>query len=307
MKKLSADVSQACELLDRCFANSGDPEVLAMFQKLGLPLASIELHKHRLARVANSQRLAKQLTQNRTALEAARDKLTALETQSTLLTNQIESLSTQLADAKKSNDFTKLNELTKTLSPQLAKAQNSLESLKPEFDAAQEAFTLAKSNFAASEIAFESLAMVELMPLAVQVAVGVSAAQTDDDLELAKIDTLLNFGNAALKTEARDYDVRGGDFAPVGAINKFYESGGVPGNWVAPLCFDESGTRLHGDGLFKPFPETIFNMLAEVRLNVARLEQRRAELLGAVERVAAENRTLLESVYVAPLRSELMV
>ncbi len=267
----------------------------------------MDVHRERLARVEHNKALARKLNTYDAVYTQAKQSIQSVEASKATIESRIAETSSKLTALQSVNPPTgDVSNQIATLAPQLAQDQNKLAQIEIELTQLASELSQAETNLIASQRALDELAKPELLPLSVQLGLKRSRSsrvKTDD--RLAKVQQLLVLGRAALKIEARQYNVRAGDRPAVGAMQRFYELNGVVGKFAVPCCFDESGTLPYGSGVWVPFVDEVNSMLADVRVAVAALEVEESQLLAKASSGLEDDQTAIESVYVKDLKAEL--
>ena len=302
-----SDVIALAELFESLVSRADDPEVQTLFELMGLSDGAINAHRARMDKVEHYKSSARRLNEYEAAYNQAKDALTTAQVQRQAAESRITDLANQLNAAQSHNPPT--NESAKIVSdvaPLLAQAENKLVEIENEISQRTSELAACEVNLIASQKAFDDLANPANLPLSVQIGLRKSrSSRSSSDDRLTAVQQLLTLGRAALRIGVRDYNVRAGDKPPVGALNEFYRQGGVPLVFTAPTCFNESGSLLHGTGLWTPFAEEINRMLSEVRTSVSALEVEESKLLAASASGFNQDKATVESVYIDDLRKEL--
>lgn len=290
-----------------------DDDARTLLELIGITDFAIESHRSRLAKIEHAKNWARKLPAFETSYQLARTNLeTALQAMSAI-SARIAEYKSQINIARSHNPPSDGDaQLIASLVPQLASDENRLIEVENEVEECKRSLSAAEVDLIASQRAMDDLARPELLPLSVQLALKQTKAvrgATDDRLQ--KVQQLLVLGRAALRIENRVYDYRRGDVPALGALKAFIEQGGLGGiaggRFNVPVLFDESGTRMHGDGLMKPIANEINRMLSELRTAVAALEVEEGQLLAQANSGYAQDVETCESVYVAGLRRELAI
>lgn len=287
MKKLSKELTALCDSLDAAL-HSDSTDVETLFTLLGVGRDEFNRLKSQISKAAFHIQLARKIPQFQTALASIRATLQSHQ-------QALEQARTQVDQA----------------GDPVARAGllNCIERMESELVALVQQEKRAEVELAGAENSLKALGKIELMPLRIKLAVAMSANERDEaSNELARVVNLIAWGNAALATKDQAYDARRGSHPPLAAIEQFYKGGGFGGQSLrpAPILFNDSGLIANGSGLYQPIPGKVAAMLAEVRLAVANLEVRRAELEQRCQGVDNERRRALDAVYLDGLRAELV-
>lgn len=302
-----SDVVLLADLFESLVGRTDDPDVQTLFELLGIPDSIVDRHRRRLASVEHNKALARKLPAFQDSHLLARQNLATSQAAKSALETRIADLTSQLNIARSHNPPTDADiQIISSLSPQLASDENKLLSIDDEITERAREVQASEVNLVASQQALAALGNAANLPLRVQLGLRQSkSTRSTTDERLRTVQELLTLGRASLTIQAKTYNYARGERPATGAMERFYRLGGCGAMFSAPCCFDESGTRLHGDGLLKPFAAEINRMLSEVRVAVSKLEVEESQLLAQAASGFDDDRSAIEAVYVDDLRKEL--
>lgn len=307
-KNPSSDISSFATQFETMLARNDD-DTVALFELLGISDSTLNAHRQRIARVEANKGLARRLNEFKAAHATATDALRIANQSKEVLENRIKEQTSKLQSLQSVNPPTSdTSQQVASLAPQNAKDQTQLVKVEEEVATLKRELQVAETNLISAQRALDDLARPANLPIAVQVALrqARSVRKSTDD-RLLKVQQLLVWGNAALKIAAREYDVRSGDRPALGALEQFIKNGGIPFVNSMPTLFDESGARLHGDGLFKPYRDQIVETLSQLRDAMANLTIEESQLLTAASSGFNNDVETAESVYARSIKTELAI
>lgn len=307
-KNLPTDITAFATQFETLLARNDD-DTVALFELLGISDGTLNAHRQRIARVEHNKGLARRLNEFKTAHATATDALRiAIQSREVLekrIAEQISKLQTLQSVNPPTSD---VSQQVASLAPQNAKDQTQLVKVEEEVATLKRELQVAETNLISAQRALDDLAKPQNLPIAVQVALrqARSVRRSSDD-RLLKVQQLLVWGRAALTIQAKEYNVRAGDRPALGALEQFIRARGIPFVNSMPTLFDESGARMHGDGLFKPFKSEIEATLALLRDAVANLTIEESQLLAAASSGFVTDVETAESVYARSIKAELAI